>query len=97
MGTVVEALTPCRETAACFVVQAAGRFGVMHFYGEDDGGRTPGFLPGEPIAWRINGRAAMAAPALIWADDRQLKHLVLHTSRQQPQKAYRLLLPFVLR
>ncbi|MCX7670460.1 MAG: hypothetical protein N2439_10350, partial [Anaerolineae bacterium] len=70
-GTVIEIVTPRGEVAGCTVVRTAGEYGYVHIYGEDaTEPPIPGFRPGEPLAFRVNGRPVVATPALTWQDDR---------------------------
>ncbi len=70
-GVKVEALTPRGDVAGCFVVQKAGQFGLMHVYGEDQSVTPPipGFRPGEPLAFRVNGLPATMESPAIWQDN----------------------------
>lgn len=71
-GTRVEAVAPRGEVAGCFVVEAAGRYGFMHVYGEDGGEPPlPGFRAGEPLRLRVNGVEATPETAPAWQDDHE--------------------------
>lgn len=70
VGTRVEVITPRGEVAGCSLVREAGLYGYVQVYGEDGGDpRLPGFRPGEPLAYRVNGLPAVPASELNWADD----------------------------
>ncbi len=70
-GAVVEIVTPRGDVAGCTVVRADGEYGYVHVYGEDaTDPPIPGFRPGEPLAFRVNGRPVAAAPDLAWQNDR---------------------------
>ncbi len=71
IGTVVQARSPRGHVVGCFVVQSAGNYGMMYVYGEDNSvsPAIPGMRAGEIIAFRVNGAAATANPALAWAND----------------------------
>ena len=70
-GAVVEIITPRGEVAGCTVVREGGQYGYVHVYGEDlTDPPIPGFRDGEPLAFRVNGRAVAATPALAWHNDR---------------------------
>ncbi|MCX7854098.1 MAG: hypothetical protein N2383_15125, partial [Caldilineales bacterium] len=94
-GTVVEAVTPRGEVAGCFRIHTPGSFGLMSLYGRDADGRTPGFLPGEPIAWRVNGQEAVAEPELVWKDEREVQQVRLAAG--PAAMPYRLQFPRILR
>ncbi|MBM4457991.1 MAG: hypothetical protein FJ011_09545, partial [Chloroflexi bacterium] len=70
-GAVVEIVTPRGDVAGCTVVRAGGGYGYVHVYGEDPTDPPiPGFRPGEPLAFRVNGRPVAGIPALAWQNDR---------------------------
>jgi len=70
-GAVIEIVTPRGEVAGCTVVREGGGYGYVHVYGEDPTDPPiPGFRPGEPLAFRVNGRPVAALPALAWQNDR---------------------------
>ena len=64
----------------------------MLLYGADEDGRTPGFRPGEPIAWRVAGREAIG-PAVTWADDKAVHPVRLEVGGRGPT----LYLPLIMR
>ncbi|RLC86209.1 MAG: hypothetical protein DRI79_10345 [Chloroflexi bacterium] len=68
-GTRVEVLTPRGEVAGCAVVRQAGRYGYVHVYGADSSEPPiPGFRPGEPLAFRVNGLPAIPSGRVTWRD-----------------------------
>jgi hypothetical protein len=70
-GAVIEIVTPRGEVAGCTAVREGGQYGYVQVYGEDPTDPPiPGFRPGEPLAFRVDGRAVAADPALAWQNDR---------------------------
>jgi hypothetical protein len=70
-GAVVEVITPRGDVAGCTVVREGGQYGYVQVYGEDaTSPPIPGFRPGEPLAFRVDGRPVVAVPALAWQNDR---------------------------
>jgi PKD repeat protein len=71
-GAAVEARNPRGETVGCFVADTAGGYGLMYVYGEDVSvaPAIPGMRAGETVAFYVNGCPAAAAPALVWAGDK---------------------------
>ncbi len=93
-GAQVEAVTPRGEIAGCARVVEPGYFGVMQLYGQDADGHTPGFLPGEPIIWRVDGRDATAAPELSWSGEREARRITLAAGARSSAPAF---LPVIVR
>lgn len=94
VGARVEAVTPRGEAAGCAQVIEPGYFGVMQLYGQDADGRTPGFLPGEPVAWRVDGQETTAAPALVWSGARDVQRIILVTGARPTMPAF---LPMIVK
>jgi len=76
-GTRVEVLTLQGNVAACFVVQNAGQYGLVHVYGKDETATPviPGFRAGEPLRFRVNGNKAVHSTTVLWQDDKE-PHMV---------------------
>lgn len=72
VGAVVEARNPRGNTVGCFVVQTEGHYGAMFVFGEDTTASPviPGMRPGETVQFFVDGMPAVAAPVLIWRDDK---------------------------
>jgi hypothetical protein len=92
IGALVEAITPRGEVAGCTTVTSAGYFGVMALYGADASvsPAIPGFRAGELVAFRVNGRPAVAGPPLAWQDD-----LEAHRVKLRSEGGAQQYLPFV--
>ena len=95
VGTVVEAVTPRGEVAGCFEVTTAGAYGVMQLYGADSDGGIPGFRPGEPIHWRVNGVDVKDVPGFTWADDKAVHEVALSATSSNGSGAAPIFLPLV--
>ncbi len=72
-GTVVKMYSPRADVVGCWEVSTSGAYGMTYVYGEDASVSPPipGMRSGETIAFRVNGVAAAAVPALTWANDWQ--------------------------
>ena len=91
-GSRVEVVTLRGEVAGCFTVQHEGLFGLMPVYGEDTtlNPPLPGFRPGEPLTFRVNGLPAETPNTLFWQDDKEP-----HAAEVQATR--RVYLPLILR
>ena len=72
VGDVVDAYDPAGTLCGSFTVDTAGRYGIMHVYGDDlttPGGK--GAKPGDPITFSVNGsRVVPKNPAAaVWTSD----------------------------
>jgi len=79
VGTVVTAVSPRDDVVGCFMVETAGNYGSMYVYGEDTSVNppVPGMGDGETVAFRVDGAAASASPAVAWSNDRDLHQVDL--------------------
>jgi len=84
VGTVVEARSPRGDTVGCFVVDTAGHYGAMYIYGEDTSASPtiPGMRASEQVAFYVDGVPALASPALLWQDDKELHEVSLSAPRK---------------
>ena len=92
VGSVVEAYDPDGVLCGRFVVQQAGRWGVMHVYGDDPS--TPedeGAVAGDALTFTINGKPVEMDRAVTW-QERGLREVNLHGD---PCEA-RVVLPLIL-
>lgn len=70
-GSRVEAYTPRGEIAGCFTVTTPGQYGFLTLFGADGtGDPLPGFLDGEAVELRVDGRTVDLAEPVIWHDDK---------------------------
>ena len=86
VGARVEAWTSRGERAGCFIVTSARMYGYMRVYGEDAEAepRIPGFRPGEPIQWTVNGVGASLTGDELWSDDKGLRRVNLAALTASP-------------
>ena len=63
-GSIVEARSPRDDLVGCFEVAAAGYYGAMYIYGEDNTvtPSIPGMRAGEPVSFRVAGASRVPAP-----------------------------------
>jgi hypothetical protein len=88
-GARVEMITPRGEVAGCTVVRQSGRFGYVQVYGATAGDSpVPGFLPGEPIAFQVDGVPVTPSIALVWNNDLSRHEVNLSTDAVGPERIY---------
>ena len=81
VGSVIEAFDPDGVKIGRFVVQQAGRFGLMPLYGDDPATDVDeGARPGDRLTFTINGEPARPTRGFaIWRGERTLIQLDLRT------------------
>ncbi len=75
-GTIVEVVAPRGEVAGCEVIQVPGVLKYMHVFGSDGSG--PGFLPGENLVFKLNGKEVDADTPLAWQNNPDVQPVVLN-------------------